>query len=345
MSFRCFAFTGISRRHKIPNLIQMLKKKKEYPKEKTSLHPRNRHRERYDFGLLTKSLPELAPFVTKNVYDDESIDFADPEAVKMLNKALLKHYYDLDYWDIPQGYLCPPIPGRADYIHHIADLMCRKNYGKFPTGEKFRCVDIGVGANCVYPIIGNKEYGWSFIGSDIDPVAIESANKIIELNPVLQGKIEIRLQPNRKDIYYGIMRKDELVDLSVCNPPFHASPAEAQAGTLRKLNNLGLLKTENPILNFGGQNSELWCEGGEEKFIREMIRQSRQFSDTCYWFSTSVSKQTHLKSAYEGLKKADAVDVQTIPMGQGNKISRIVAWTFLTQKQQSVWMNSRWRDK
>jgi len=166
----------------------MLHKKKEYPKEKSSLHPRNRHRERYDFKQLIESCPELAQFVKINIYNDESIDFSDPEAVKMLNKALLKRYYEIDNWNIPQNYLCPPIPGRADYIHHIADLLCSNNYGKIPTGEKIKCLDIGVGANCVYPIIGNKEYGWSFIGSDIDPVAIGSATKIIELNPSLKRK-------------------------------------------------------------------------------------------------------------------------------------------------------------
>ncbi|MEI8048680.1 MAG: RlmF-related methyltransferase, partial [Bacteroidota bacterium] len=150
----------------------MLPEKREHPKEKSKMHPRNKHRERYDFKQLIGSCPELAEFVRPNVYDDDSIDFFDPEAVKMLNKALLKHYYDLGYWDIPKNYLCPPIPGRADYIHHIADLLGSKNKGQIPTGEKIKCLDIGVGANCVYPVIGNKEYGWSFIGCDIDAVSI-----------------------------------------------------------------------------------------------------------------------------------------------------------------------------
>ena len=185
----------------------MLQEKKEHPKEKTRLHPRNRHRERYDFGLLIASCPDLKQYVKLNLYGDESVDFADPEAVKMLNKALLKHFYNIDNWDIPPHYLCPPIPGRADYIHYVADLLRSKNYGKIPTGDKIKILDIGVGANCVYPIIGNKEYGWSFMGSDIDQVAIASANKIVASNPLLGEKIEIRLQLNPKDIFYGIMRE------------------------------------------------------------------------------------------------------------------------------------------
>ena len=321
----------------------MLHKKKEHPKEKIKLHPRNKHRERYDFKQLIDTCPELAPFVTLNAYKDKSINFFDPEAVKILNKALLKHYYNIDHWDIPQNYLCPPIPGRADYIHHIADFLGSKNNGKIPSGITIKCLDIGVGANCVYPIIGNKEYGWSFIGTDIDPVSIGSANKIIELNPFLKAKIELRLQHNLKDIFYGIIQKNELIDFTICNPPFHASLAEAQSGTLRKLNNLNRKKTSKPILNFGGQNNELWCEGGEERFVRDMIFQSKKFSSFCFLFSTLISKQSNLKYVYETLNRVEAVEVKTIPMGQGNKSSRIVAWTFLSEEQQKKWMSIRWK--
>jgi len=157
----------------------MLQPKREHPKEKLSLHPRNRHRERYDFKLLIDSCPELAPHVRMNPYSDESVDFFNPEAVKELNRALLNHYYDIEYWDIPPDYLCPPIPGRADYIHHIAELLGSCNRGKIPTGNQIRCLDVGAGANCIYPIIGNKEYGWSFVGSEIDPVAMESSRRQI----------------------------------------------------------------------------------------------------------------------------------------------------------------------
>ncbi len=323
---------------------QTTHKKKEHPKVKLRLHPRNKHRERYDFKQLIDTCPELEQFVMLNKYNDESIDFSNPEAVKILNKALLKHYYNIENWDIPQGYLCPPIPGRADYIHHVADLLRNYNYGKIPGGNKIKCLDIGVGANCVYPIIGNKEYSWSFIGSDIDPVAIENGNKIIELNPKLKDVIELRLQNNPKDFFYGIIQKDELIDFTVCNPPFHASLAEAQSGTLRKLSNLSHKKITKPTLNFGGQNNELWCEGGEERFIREMIRESKKFASSCFWFSTLISKQSNLKSAYKALEKTEAVEVKTIPMGQGNKTSRIVAWTFLTKEQQNKWRNTRWAE-
>ena len=311
--------------------------------EKSKLHPRNKHRDRYDFKALIRSCPELAPFVARNKYNDETIDFANPKAVKTLNKALLRHFYKIENWDIPPNYLCPPIPGRADYIHHIADLLAASNDGTIPTGKNIKCLDIGIGANCVYPIIGHQEYGWTFIGSDIDPVSIAAANKIIDANPALKLAVECRLQPNPKDIFRGIIRTDELIDLSICNPPFHASLAEAQAGTLRKLSNLSSKKITKPTLNFGGKNRELWTEGGEEKFVGNMIRESRQFRNSCFWFSTLISKQSSLKGVYAALKQAEAFAVETIQMGQGNKISRIVAWTFLTKEQQNAWKNTMWR--
>jgi 23S rRNA (adenine1618-N6)-methyltransferase len=320
----------------------MQSKKKEHPKEKTALHARNKHRERYDFKLLIQTSPALHPFVKLNDYGDESIDFFNPEAVKMLNKALLKHYYGIDNWDIPNHYLCPPIPGRADYIHHIADVLGSSNKGNIPIGQDIKCLDIGVGANCVYPIIGHHEYGWSFIGADIDPTALESAQKIIQSNSILHGAIELRLQSQPKDIFKGIIKKDERIDVTICNPPFHTSLAAAQSGTLRKLSNLKSKRITQATLNFGGQNNELWCAGGEERFIKDMILQSSLFSTSALWFSTLVSKESTLKSIYEVLKMVKVLDIKTIPMGQGNKVSRLVAWTFLSMEERWLWRVKRW---
>ena len=298
--------------------------KKEIPQEKSSLHPRNKHRKRYDFVELCKSCPELMQFVKRNEYNDESIDFFNPEAVKTLNKALLKCYYGISHWSIPQHYLCPPIPGRADYIHHIADVVGSYYKNNIPTGNTFKCLDIGTGANCVYPIIGNKEYGWSFTGTDIDPIALENASQIIRHNPSLMTKINLRLQQDPGSIFKGIIQKDEYFDLSICNPPFHASKEEAKASALRKLSNLKGKKITTPTLNFGGKNNELWCAGGEERFVRDMIRESKQFATSCFLFSTLISKESSLVSVYKTLKESAARDVKTIPMGQGNKKGRIV---------------------
>ncbi|MFA6127892.1 MAG: 23S rRNA (adenine(1618)-N(6))-methyltransferase RlmF [Bacteroidales bacterium] len=296
--------------------------------EKSGLHPRNPHRFRYDFKKLIESLPELAAFVANNKYGNESIDFANPDAVLALNRALLKHFYGITDWSIPANYLCPPIPGRADYIHHIADLLAIGNGGEIPCGPGVRVLDIGVGANCVYPIIGTKEYGWNFVGTDIDPIAIESARKIVDMNPVLKDKIELRLQPVAADIFHGIVQPEEQFDLSICNPPFHSSKEEAAAATSRKIYNLNPGKAANTVQNFGGQNVELIYQGGEEAFVRRMIQQSSRIPTQCKWFSTLIAKSDHLPAVYKSLAIAKAMEVKTIDMAQGQKVSRVVAWRF-----------------
>lgn len=310
-------------------------------KEKTALHPRNPHRFRYDFKQLVMACPALAAFVFINQYDSETIDFANPDAVKMLNKAILKQFYNIELWDIPANYLCPPIPGRADYIHYIADLLATSNNDKIPTGKTIKILDVGIGANCVYPIIGSQAYGWHFVGSDIDTVSIKSAQNIVLSNKVLAGKIDCRLQESNKHIFKGIIAANEVFDVSICNPPFHSSPDEANAGTQRKLNNLGI--KEKNKLNFGGQNAELWCEGGEEKFIKNMIAESATMPTQCFWFTSLVSKKEHLSSIYHALRQAKAFEVRTIEMSQGQKISRIIAWTFLNKTQQQEWQKTRWQ--
>ena len=314
--------------------------------EKSGMHPRNKHRNRYDFDQLIIANAELAQFVRLNAYHDASIDFANPQAVKVLNQALLQQFYNITNWDIPAQYLCPPIPGRADYLHYTADLLGSTNDGVIPYGESIRVLDIGVGANTIYPLIGYREYGWHFIGADIDPVAISNAQRILNANTGLSEVIKLRLQASPTAIFNGIVQQNETFDLTICNPPFHASLNDALAGTQRKLKNLATSHVKNKtldktiMLNFGGQSNELCCEGGEEAFVKQMISESVTIKNQCLWFTTLISKATTLPSVYRALKKANALEVKTIDMAQGQKKSRMVAWTFLNTNQQRAWRNN-----
>ena len=308
-----------------------------------------------------------------NPKGEPTIDFADPAAVKALNFALLKHFYGISKWDIPPGYLCPPIPGRADYLHVLADLLGSSHGGKIPRGDLVRVLDIGVGANCIYPIIGRAEYGWSFVGSEIDATALESAKKIVRENACLADAVELRLQGNRTRIFEGVVREGDFFDLSLCNPPFHASLAEAQEGSARKWRQLGVKKKVKwkgsqaldedrlsdrdsggrkgaghlprsnlgghkgaapplPKLNFGGQDTELWCPGGEARFARLMIQESARYARNVSWFSTLISKEAAMPGVLAALKKAGALQTHTLAMSQGQKKSRAVAWTFFDER-------------
>lgn len=281
------------------------------------MHPRNRHQGRYDFKELTASLPELARFVVRK-FGKETIDFTDPDAVKALNRALLLSEYGIKYWDIPENFLCPPIPGRADYIHTISDLIGGK------PDPSIHVLDIGVGANCIYPLLGHAEYKWKFVGTDVEEEAVKSARNIVFRNSLSQ-EIEVRLQPDKDKFFHGIIKTGERFALTLCNPPFHASAREAQSGTERKWKNLGIRTT---TLNFGGKSSELWFPGGEKAFVTAMIRESMDFPGQCRWFTTLVSKDENLKEFERFLKTVHAKETRILKMEQGQKKSRVLAWTF-----------------
>lgn len=294
------------------------------PKSSPSqLHPRNLHRNGYDFEVLINTHASLSQFVRQNDYGVDSIDFASPQAVKALNQALLKHYYGVAMWDIPKNYLCPPIPGRADYVHFLADLLTVS----IPdlNHEQVRMLDIGTGANLVYPLIAAHAYGWQCVGADIDAKALCNAQQIIEANS-LQRQISVRQQHHPDSIFKGVMLSGEQFTVTLCNPPFHASAEEALAGSQRKWRGLG--RKPSQVLNFGGQSNELFCKGGEAAFLTTMIRESKLFAKQCIWFTTLVSKATNLPLVYRELKKVQAVTVKTVEMAQGQKQSRFVAWTF-----------------
>ena len=265
-----------------------------------------------------------------NAYGELSIDFADPLAVKTLNAALLNRYYNIADWDIPEGALCPPIPGRADYIHHMADLI-----GLGGEQSSIKLLDIGTGANGIYPLLACQIYGWQCVGSDINAQSLENVATIIADNPTLKDRFTLRTQPDKHHIFEGIIQAGEFFDVSVCNPPFHASLDEALKGSQRKLDNLARNRgeqnatTKTPKLNFGGVGAELWCKGGEQLFLKKLIRESQVYSTQCRWFSSLVSKADNVKPAQKLINKLGAVDSREIEMKQGNKVTRVLAWTFM----------------
>ena len=315
-------------------------KKTQNNSEKPGLHPRNPHRFNYNFEALVKVCPVLERFVFTNEHKIVTIDFSNPEAVKALNKALLIDNYDIQNWDIPANYLCPPIPGRADYIHYLADLLSKANNDIIPEGENIIGLDIGIGANCIYPIIGNATYGWSFVGSDIDETALQNCKKIIADNAKLIDFISLQLQVEPRFIFKNIILPEDKFAFTICNPPFHGSQEEASKSAMRKINTLEKTKTTSPVLNFGGQNSELWCKGGELGFLTQMIYESAKYPLQCLWFTSLISKKDNLSKLYKVLNKVGAAEINTIDMAQGQKTSRIIAWTFHSPKQQQEFINA-----
>lgn len=295
-------------------------------KKKNVLHPRNIHQSGYDFSKLEEANPALKDYIIQTPVGTISIDFANPKAVIELNKALLKAYYNIQNWSILKHSLCPPIPGRADYIHYVADLLAADNNGVIPTGPKINVLDIGTGSSLIYPILGERIYGWSFLGTDIDVTVLNHARSLVKKNSGLAKKIVFQLQEDKGHIFEGILQKDDYFDLVVCNPPFYKSREENWQKTSKKFHALHKNKAVLPVQNFGGHPNELWCEGGERKFVRDMINESMRFKTQLGWITSLVSNKENLKPLIAVLEYNKAAKIEIINIAQGQKAIRILAW-------------------
>ncbi|MGB1296148.1 MAG: 23S rRNA (adenine(1618)-N(6))-methyltransferase RlmF [Flavobacteriales bacterium] len=298
---------------------------------KTELHNKNKHNQGYDFKVLSKVNPKLAYYMIKSKAGTDTIDFSNQLGVLQLNKALLKAHYGVKFWSLPAGFLCPPIPGRADYIHYLADLL---NEGKKKPVKPLKGLDIGVGANLIYPLLGHKIYGWNFIGSEINTESLAWGKHLLEKNPEIGKAIKIRRQKHSGLIFEKIIGKTEKFDFTMCNPPFYASEQDAIEANLRKTKNLNLKQERN----FGGVNSELWCNGGEIGFLSNMIAESEKQQIRVMWFTTLVSRKEVLEKLERKIKANKKIqDYRVVTMTQGQKQSRMLAWTFQTKKQMEIW--------
>lgn len=284
-------------------------------KNKT-LHPKNTFNKGYDFEYLIKLHPDLKFYVSKNKFNTLTIDFSNPKAVKALNKALLFTYDKISNWDFPDENLCPPIPGRLDYIHHLADLISSEE-------KRVRILDIGTGATCIYPLLGVAEYNWDFVATDIDVASLDNAQDIIDDNH-LDKKIELRQQFEEQHILKGILEDEDFFTATMCNPPFYKSAEEARGANRRKTRNLG----SNAVRNFSGNNNELWYNGGEKAFLHNYFYESSLLPNKSRWFTSLVSKKENAESLKKSSKKLGVKNFKIIPMHQGNKITRIVCWQF-----------------
>ncbi len=312
---------------------------------KPGLHVRNKHRFAYDFEALLKIAPNLKPYLMINPRGEQTLDFANPKAIRIFNQALLRQDYAIKRFELPEGYLCPPIPGRADYIHYLADLLRETQGHIIPHGDGVRGLDIGTGASGIYPVIGSQEYGWDFVAVDTDKSAVQSVENMVSDNAALKGKVVCRLQKNDDCFFKNVVEADEHFDFSICNPPFYRSAAEARSANLKK--NKNLKKTSHPRAqrNFAGQSHELWYPGGEMAFAKEMIAESKLFQKQIMWFTILISNKNHLKALNLALEHAGVKNSKTLSMSQGQKVSRVLAWTYLTPSEIQAWSKQRWPQK
>lgn len=280
------------------------------------MHPKNPFNKDYNFETLIATYPPLKEFVFENEFGNNSIKFADHQAVKALNTALLKEHYGISEWHIAENNLCPPIPGRLDYLLHVADLLPKKD---------IHLLDIGTGANLIYPILATRHFQWKATASEVNLDSLGIAQEIISKNESLKN-IDLRHQQFKTQILENIILPTDNFDVVVCNPPFFKNRTEAEQSNQRKFKNLEL--NQENTKNFGGLSNELWYKGGEEAFIKKMAEESIQFKEQVHWFTSIVSQKENLKNIKRAINKTKPTEVRIVEIEQGNKQSRFIAWTF-----------------
>ncbi len=271
--------------------------------------------------VLVKAEPILEQYIFTKKDGNKTIDFGEFEAVRALNKALLKSCYNITFWDIPPGHLCPGVPGRADYIHYAAEFLNTK----LDSVKNLKCIDIGTGPSIIYPLLGHRIHNWSFIASEVDEVSLRCAKGIIEANG-LGSVIELRRQKDRNLILKNIVKPHERIDLLMCNPPFYASIEEATEKSKRKITNLKLRKTDRST--FDGTKSELTYPGGELAFVKLLISESLEFRTQIKWSSALISNRQHIPNLIKFLEFKKVKEYSILKMHLGNKKLRILIWSF-----------------
>ncbi|GBE58592.1 23S rRNA methyltransferase [Babesia ovata] len=348
------------------------------PNVRSYMHHRSRHTKRDDFIALSRISPVLKRHLVPNSKCKSTAckqimhhyDFSHPDAVYHLSRAILKTTYGLNFY-LPCGcpndscdpslsaegagedgdthpgdaahidvkrYLAPSIPGRADYLHYVADLLhvshnlpdpppegtdaahhgpANIGFEDIPRGQKVKVLDVGTGANCIYPLLGCTDYGWSFIASEINSESLNLAKRNLTSNNITDI-VDLRHQKEPLRMFTGILQPDEFVYLTMCNPPFHASldrtnlnPRVSTCGTINELvfqhddvttftiDGVDPLNLQNVRFGVTGQVNYTFSsnprERGDLAFVEIMLVESRFFAHNVLWFTSLVARLSTLK--------------------------------------------------
>lgn len=166
-----------------------------------------------NFEYLAEKYENFRKYTFYNNEGKLSFNFNDNEANKEFTKTIMLEEYNIK-WDIPQNFLVPGIPSKLNYLDWINSILLEYQINN----DNIIGVDVGTGANCIYPLLGFTSYGWSFIASDINPEALKSAKNLLEINDI--KTIELKLQPNPKNAFVNIISTKDKLTFTLCNPPF-----------------------------------------------------------------------------------------------------------------------------
>lgn len=256
---------------------------------------------RPDFAHLASLYAPLAPYVRLNS-SGAHVDFRDADATRTLTLALLHVDFGL-MLTLPAHQLCPTVPSRVAYLAWAHSLLGEHE-------DEVCALDIGVGASCIYPLLGWRMYGWRWLGSEVDAASLAYARANVAANAA-QGAITLRLA-SCEDRIAGVLREGESVALSVCNPPFFDN---------------GDAKAVNPHTALAITRSEERTEGGEVSFVRAMIDESVRLGPRVRWCSSLLGRKASLKPLLAHLQRLGIANMRHTAFRLGRTTRWAIAWS------------------
>ncbi|KAJ2025467.1 hypothetical protein GGI06_000575 [Coemansia sp. S85] len=280
------------------------------------------------YRALAEKYPELKPYLVAESSQRSTLDFKNPDAVRVLNQALLSTYFDL-HIHLPSNSLCPTIANRLNYLKWLSANILPDYIPGHLTG-----LDIGTGASCIYPLLGARYLPQcDFVGTDINEDSVTIASRNVDRNE-LQSRIKVFLNTNRLTTLplttpgFPLPETDAggaSFAFCMCNPPFYESIDERQR--------LRQMKRGTPGLNTTAKDDELYTDGGEESFLSGLVDESDIHNRRIKWFTTMVGKRSTLSILKTKLRGVGVKQVREGVLIQGRTTRWVLAWSFYGQSR------------
>jgi 23S rRNA A1618 N6-methylase RlmF len=289
------------------------------------MHPRNPYSSPINIALLARQFPDLCDHVISRSSNGHVVyDWHAPGATYAVTRALLKRDFDLE-WQQPLQHLCPPVPGRMNYLLWVQDLALQD--GAAAAADV--CVaDIGTGASAIFPLMGARRFGWSFVALDSNEDALSHARANVERNG-LQQLIAVQHVAGDSSIIDAINAHPNITH-TMCNPPFFSASSSSA------------WRQRAPAARAGGRGAmsacaavepELFTQGGEVAFMRKIIEESAASpcSRRVKWFTCMVGIKADLAALKSACYSAGATQLRCTTFYQGQTLRWGLAWTFLPE--------------
>ena len=269
-----------------------------------------------DFLTLIKEFPELKKYILKQNEDNEEefqFDWSNNELSLLMDKSILNYYFNIKYYDIPKGFLIPPIPSRINYINLINSIITKLI--KDIDIKNIIGIDIGTGANIIYPILGYSIYKWKFICTEINKEAYNNAKLILQKNN-LENNINIIKQNNKDNIFISILNRENKYIFSMCNPPYYNYENEIKLEDKKRDNEY----------NF----DEIYYKNGEFGFFQRYFEESICYKNNVFLYTILIGKKINAENIYDKLSSYnDIIKIYNMQkILTGNNVRYIIYWSF-----------------